>query len=141
MLSESSERFTALSVIILRSSLRQEVVRRLLNMHLDLDLKEKLHVLDLFYDKMVKSGHNHDFIRVIFVEGLLKFESMVKNSFLEESSPKFRPLYMANDYDRENRARDKFLKKFNWYDTEIEVDKNSWKADIPQALKIVPFGS
>ena len=43
---------------------------------------------------------------------------------------------MANDYDQENRARDKFLKKFNWYDTEIEVDKNSWKADIPQALKI-----
>ena len=51
------------------SSLRQEVIRRLQNMHLDLPLVEKLQILDEFYVKLRKSGHNHDRIRDIFVNG------------------------------------------------------------------------
>ena len=48
------------------SSLRQEVIRRLQNMHLDLPMEEKLHVLDEFYVKLRKSGHEHAKIRDIY---------------------------------------------------------------------------
>ena len=70
---------SALPEITLRSSLRQEIIRRMINLHFDLPLEEKLEILDNFYLKMVKSGHSQDFARTIFVEALLKFNFMVKN--------------------------------------------------------------
>ena len=53
---------TALSENVINSSLRQEIIRRLLNMHLETPLAEKIRTLDLFYDKMVYSGHKPLFI-------------------------------------------------------------------------------
>ena len=104
---------TALSESTLRSSLSQDIIRRLTNMDLELPISEKIETLDKFYDKMRNSGHPHAFIRTIFMESLLKFNLMVKNSLLDPSNPKYRPLYLANDFDRENRGIKKFLRKFN----------------------------
>ena len=61
----------ALSASLIRSSLRQEVVRRMTNMHQNIDLTEKVKVLDEFYVKLANSGHSHGEIRQICIEGLL----------------------------------------------------------------------
>ena len=55
----SLDAMTALPASTIRSSLRQEIVRRLTNMHLSISSSEKIKVLDIFYDKLSKSGHNH----------------------------------------------------------------------------------
>ena len=51
---------SALPALTIRSSLRQEIVRRMINLHLDLPHEEKLKVLDQFYDKLRLSGHDHE---------------------------------------------------------------------------------
>ena len=57
---------TALSESILRSSLSQDIIRRLMNMDLDLPISEKIATLDKFYDEMRNSGHSHRFMKTIF---------------------------------------------------------------------------
>ena len=42
---------TALSHNVIMSALRQEIIRRLLNMHLETPISEKIFTLDLFYEK------------------------------------------------------------------------------------------
>ena len=103
-------------------------------MHLDLHFDEKIGVLDNFYDKMAYSGHDHDFIRSIFVEGLLKFTHMVKISNFDPTDPRFKPLYMPNNYNEVGRAISKFLRKFNWYDPTENHSDNSWRTEIPHNL-------
>ena len=85
-------------------------------MYLDLDISEKMAVLDQFYDKLVGSGHKHKEIQSIFIEGLLKFNKMVENSKLSPDSPDFKPLYLSNDYNKVERGISKFLRKYNWHD-------------------------
>ena len=51
---------TGLSQQSLRSSLRQEIVRRMLNTDLETPISEVVVILDNFYVKMAKSGHQHD---------------------------------------------------------------------------------
>ena len=126
---------SALPEITMKSSLRQEIVRRMSNLHLDLHFDEKIGVLDNFYDKMAHSGHDHDFIRSIFVEGWLKFEFMVKNSKLDPSNPDYKPLYMPNKFNEVGRASSKFMRRFNWYDPTDNPSNNSWKSEIPPNLE------
>ena len=125
---------TALSQQSLRSSLRQEIVRRLLNTDLETPISEVVVILDNFYVKMAKSGHPHDQIRVLFVEAILKFENMVKKANLDPSDPNFKPLYMSNSYDRVNRGIRKFLRSFNWYDPDSSYSDHSWKSEVPKNL-------
>ena len=68
---------TALSETVIRSSLRQEIVRRLTNTHLDIPLSEKVDILDSFYVKLRNSGHSHGAIRLSFIEALAKSNNMV----------------------------------------------------------------
>ena len=88
---------TALPASTIKSSLRQEIVRRLTNMHLELDLSEKLCVLDEFYIKLRRSGHEHLDIQILFMEALLKFKNMVSRSKLSPENTNFGPLYLSND--------------------------------------------
>ena len=129
---------TALSEISVKSSLRQEIIRRLINTDLRLHIDEKIAILDSFYVKLRKSGHSHEYIRLLFVEALLKFQQMVKCSNLEKSNPAYKPLYLSNDYDKINRGIQKFLKRYNWYDPSTSMSRNDWKRDIPPCLRPPP---
>ena len=126
---------TALPEISVKSSLRQEIICRLTNMHLCLPLSEKIYVMDNFYDKLRLSGYSHDFTRLIFVEALLKFGQMVKNSKLSPSHQKYKPLYLANNYDAVNRGIRQYLRKFDWYDPDKSEVDFSWKKEILTFLK------
>ena len=87
---------SALPEITVKYSLRQEIIRLLINLHFDIPLSDKIDVLDNFYMKMMKSVHKHEFARMIFIEALLKFDQMVKNSKLCPNDPQFRPIYLFN---------------------------------------------
>ena len=93
MITEKSlDAATALPKNTIMSSLRQEVIRRLVNMHPLIEMSEKIEILDKFYDKLSISGHPHEVIRLIFVEALLKFNFMLENSKRDPSDPKFKPI-------------------------------------------------
>ena len=72
------------------------------------------------------------------MESLLKFNHMVKNSLLDPSDPKYKPLYLANDFDRENRGIKKYLRKFNWFDPSENESDFSWKNEIPPSIRPKP---
>ena len=129
---------TALSASTLKSSLRQEIIRRLTNIHPLVPLNEKIRVLDDFYVKMAKSGHKHADIQAIFLEALLKFNDMRKRADLPPTNPNFKPLYLSNSYDKTNRGIKKFLSRYNWYDPDSFVTDQSWKNDIPQNMRPLP---
>ena len=126
---------TALPANTIKSSLRQEIIRRLINMHPSLELSEKIKVLDQFYDKLRFSGHSHFDVRFLFLEALLKFNLLVKNSTLPPDHPSYKPLYLSNDFDRENRGLAKYLQKFNWHIPEASQSDNSWKLEVPVEFK------
>ena len=134
-ISKSLDAKSALPEITVTATLRQEIVRRLLNMHLDIPISEKLCVLDNFYEKLIKSGHAHEKIQVIFIEALLKFQDLVRKSKLSAENPIYRPLHMSNDHEAEKRAIYKFLRKFNWYDPDSNETDNSWKNQIQHELR------
>ena len=96
-------------------------------MHLEIELDEKIKVLDLFYDKLAKSGHNYEYIQLLFVEAITKFMCLVENSLLPCDHPNYRPLYLSNDYDRVNRGIKKFLLQFNWYNPTPNPLAHLWK--------------
>ena len=60
---------------------------------------------------------------------------MVANSKLDKSDSKYKPLYLANDFDKVNRGIQKFMKRYNWHDPEAEAKDISWKSQIPLSLK------
>ena len=84
---------------------------------------------------MLKSGHTHEYARMVFVEALLKFDQMTKNSMLDPSDPKFRPIYLSNEYEKEKRGIIKFLKRFSWHDPDYNLTDNSWREQIPDSIK------
>ena len=104
-------------------------------MHLDLALSEQIEVLDRFYDKLIKSGHKHENIRILFIEALLKFNNMVRKSQLPKDNPDFKPSYLNNDYEKVERGIQKHLRKFNWYDPSSNSTDSSWKNDISYVLR------
>ena len=96
---------------------------------------EKVDILDRFYLKVRKSGHSHQFAREIFVEALVKFKCMVRNSSLPAKHPNYAPLYLSNDYDEVNRKINKFLWQFNWYVPGSGMSNTDWKNEIPRDFK------
>ena len=104
-------------------------------MHLEIDHEEKVRVLDSFYNKLRMSGHSHNDIRVFFVEGLLRFNSLLDASLLPPDHPRYKPLYLSNSFDKVNRGIDKYLSKYNWYCPGNDPEAHAWKAEIPESLK------
>ena len=133
--SKSLDANSALPANTIKSSLRQEIVRRLTNIHPSIEFSEKLSILDAFYDKLIMSGHKHNDIRLLFIEALLKFNQLVRNSELPPEHPSFRPLYLSNNFDKDRRGISKFLSRYNWHNPDASTVDNSWKADVPLEFK------
>ena len=133
---KSLDAATALPKNTIISSLRQEIIRRLVNMHPLIDISEKIEILDRFYDKLSVSGHQHDVIRLIFVEALLKFNFMLENSKKDPSDPNFKPIHVSNEFNKVERGIKKFLLKFNWYIPTPGHFDQSWKAEVPNSAKL-----
>ena len=123
---------TGLPKEIIFASLRQEVIRRMLNCSTRTELDERLLVLEDFIQLLVNSGHNYAFIKAIMLQGLTKYKCMVLRSELEEENKKFRPLYRNKRYKEDERTIIKYLEASTWFTGEKLGDpyKNEWKKRI-----------
>ena len=93
-----------------KASLTQEVIRRSMNMCLELSMKERLEVLQDFINQLERSGYNLDQRREIFMSGLKGYENKVARA--RDSSTK---MYRSMKQTTMERRRDKMISKVNWF--------------------------
>ena len=123
---------TGLSQDIIFSSLRQEVIRRLTNTCERVSTNEKIKLLEDFTQLMVNSGHKLTFMRSVILQGLTKFEYMVRRSRMNSEDKMHLPLHRERTYKREERILSKYVSKMVWFTGEKLDDpyKQLWRRDI-----------
>ena len=87
---------SALSETVKVSSLTEEVVRRLKHTREDLPISYRLETLEDICQRMKNSGHRENFMRRIITAGIVKYERKLKNSKLEQTDKKYRPLHQPS---------------------------------------------
>ena len=68
---------------------------------------------------MQTSGDKEHFIRQAVEQGIRAFDEKVKRSRLEITHPGFQPLYQKAGWRRDERTKEKALKKGNWFKGEL----------------------
>ena len=141
---------TALPVSTLRSSLLQEVVRRLSNCSLSLDLAEKQTIISKFAQKLVNSSHSNASARITLVQGVTKYLENVRLSKLPSNHCMFKPLHLGKSFNCENRQLKKYMDKMCWYE-KPPTNKprwrgklvGKWRGDGPTQMKVkgMPYSS
>ena len=126
------ENGTALSKNTIFSSLRQDLVRRLLNTNVEEDEKIRVGVVENFIQLLVNSKHKYSFIKSIVLQALTKYNYMVKRDSLSHSDKKFQPLYRPRKYQQESRMILKYINYSTWYSDEDlgEPYRQGWKKYI-----------
>jgi len=125
---------TALAESLIRSSLNQDVVRRLLHCHLDVPNVRKSEFLSVFAQKLVNSGFSVPSAQLILVHGVTKYTELVKNSKLPETHPKFKPIHFDRNFKLLERKLQKYLAKSCWYEQD-NTKKCSWRSNLPEEWK------
>ena len=126
------ENGTALSKGTVFSSLRQDLVRRLLNTSLEESLDTRLEVIEDFTQLLTNSKHRYQFIKSIILQALTKYEFMVARSTLDQNHKKYQPLYRPRSYQEESRKILKYINVMTWYTGENLGDpyRQHWKANV-----------
>ena len=97
------------------ATLNQELVRRLLNTSEELNMGERVVVVDTYCQKLTDSGYQHDQVKRVIVGGLTGYERRRGLSLLDPSHKKFRPLHESRKYNARGRRIAKLMSKQNWY--------------------------
>ena len=123
---------TGLSKNVVFSSLRQELVRRMVNCSIKLDWDERLEIVRDFVQLLINSGHKFSFIKSLTLQAITRFKYMIRRSKLDPGDKKFRPLYRARSFDYVKRKVSKMVEPMTWFRGGQIYDtfKNGWKAKI-----------
>ena len=126
------EKDTALSQNTIFSSLRQDLVRRLLNTSRDEHINVRLGVIENFTQLLINSKHCYSFIKPIILQALTKYSYMLHRDQLPVDHKKYQPLYRARTYQDETRKILKYIDFCTWYKDENlgEPHRQTWKRDI-----------
>ena len=103
------EKDTALSQNTFFNSLRQDLVRRLLNTSSDEHINVRLGVIENFTQLLVNSKHCYSFIKPIILQALTKYSYMLHRDQLPADHNKYQPLYRARTYQDETRKILKYI--------------------------------
>ena len=125
---------TALAESAIRSSLNQEVVRRMLNCSPDLSIVSRREFLSQFSQKLINSGFSVSSARIILVHGMSRYMEILRNSKLPVSSPKYRPIHFGKEFNKLERKLKKYTDKSCWYDSE-NGSKSQWRSQLPVQWK------
>ena len=125
------QKSTALSDASIRASLTQDVVRRLKNCSMDLEIEEKQAILSNFAQKLINSGHSVMSSQYILVHGVTRYLEIVKDSKRSTDDAKYKPMYLHKQYNIYNRKLHKILSKSSWYEESDLVRKTQWRQSIP----------
>ena len=120
---------SALSSNTIFSSLRQEITRRMLNTSLDIDLKERLYIIEEYIGDLRTSGHRYPYIKALTLQGITRYLYMLKRSNLQVSDPKYMPIHRPTEYRRVERLLSKYIEQMTWFQNNNLNDpfKTRWR--------------
>ena len=110
------EKGTALNQNTIFSSLRQDLVRRLLNTSRDENLTVRIGVIENFTQLLINSKHS--FIKPIILQALTKYSYIVYRDRLPPKHKKYQHLYRTRTYEDETRKILKYIDFCTWYKDE-----------------------
>lgn len=108
---------TALSEIGLKSSMVQEVVRRLQNCSESVELEAKQRTMSCLAQKLCNSGYPEWDTKAILIEGALKYKDKLRRSKLQVTDPHYKPLHLSKTFNESNRQLDKYMAKSSFYNS------------------------
>mgnify|MGYP001487967323 FL=1 len=104
-----------------RSTLNQELIRRMVNTSEKVPMSKRLEIVDKYAQKMINSEYSVDMTRQTIVGGLKGYERLLSLS-RDPSNPKWKPLHLAAKWNPRNRRIAKQLAKTNWFKERSEVE-------------------
>ena len=104
-----------------RSTLNQELIRRMVNTSEMVPIEERIEIIDKYATKLMNSEYPLDETRNIIIGGLKGYERLLSLS-KDTNNPKWKPLHMAASWNAKNRKRAKDLSKTSWYKGKTEVE-------------------
>ena len=130
---------TALSDETVFSSLRQELIRRMKNTSMDIDLDTRIEIIEEFIQILVNGGHKYSYIKAIVLQALTKYMYMVERSLKNIEDRDYMPLYRENEYRQQERLMFKYIESMVWYsDTQYKDPfRNTWKRKIKRRFKTI----
>ena len=123
---------TALSQGCIFSSLRQDLVRRLLTTRLDNPINTKIEIITKYIQLLVNSNHKFAFIKAIILQGLTKFKWMETRNNMKKENKRYQPIHRLKCFKSHERKISKYLSFGTWYkDNKIgDMYNNLWKKSI-----------
>ena len=116
---------SALSEEVKSATLTDEIVRRLRNTSLELNHFERLEIIERACVKMKSSGHSERFIRRAVEKGIKRFKMDISRNNLPEGDKGFKPLYRNSSWRKDLYAKEKVLKRKNWYSDKQDSDQTN----------------
>ena len=104
-----------------RSTLNQELIRRMVNTSEMVPMSKRMEIVDNYAQKMVNSEYTVEMTRQTIVGGLKGYERLLSLS-KDQQNPRWKPLHLAAKWNSRNRRIAKQLSKTNWYKDKSEVD-------------------
>ena len=128
---------TALSKSCVFSSLRQDLVRRLLNTNISLGIEFRLSLVEEYIQLLINSGHKFTFIKSIVLQALTKYTYMVSRSKLDQHDKRYAPLHRTRSYQADERKLLKYTEGAVWYKEYRLGDKykDQWKNWVRKGSK------
>ena len=104
-----------------RSTLNQELIRRMVNTSEMVSIEERVEIIDKYATKLMHSEYPLEEARNIIIGGLKGYERLLSLS-KDTTNPKWKPLHMAAGWNARNRRRAKEMSKTDWYKGKTEVE-------------------
>ena len=87
----------------------------MLNTSEDLDMKERVVVVDEYCQKLSDSGYQVDQVKKVVTGGLTGYERRRNLSMLDISDRKYLPLHESRKHNAKGRRIAKMMSKQNWF--------------------------
>ena len=123
---------TALSKQTVFSSLRQDLIRRLMNTSEHFNIGSQIDIIEVFTQSLSNSGHSYVFSKSIILQALTRFKSLKLRSRLDQEDPRYLPLYRDKRYNWERRCKVKKTLGKTWFTGKSFGDKfkQEWKRRV-----------
>ena len=130
---------TALSSDIIFSSLRQELIRRMTNTCILVDISKRLDVVEAYISLLVNSGHAYSYIKALVTQGLTKYTYLLERADKNVLDRKYLPLHREESFRRNERILLKFIEPMVWFkDLKLKDPyKNAWKSRVTRRPRTV----
>ena len=104
-----------------RSTLNQELIRRMVNTSEMASLERRIDIINKYAQKLINSEYSVPQARKAIVEGLKGYERLLSLS-RDFENPKWKPLHLSAGWNSRNRRQAKQRSKTSWYKGKPDVE-------------------